>query len=58
MFVEQSTLADQDRRKKLVWEIDRKLQQDGARPILYHTRLATCRQPQVKGLTVDRKSVV
>jgi peptide/nickel transport system substrate-binding protein len=52
MFVEQSTIADQDRRKKLVWEIDRKLQQDGARPILYHTRLATCMQPHVKGLTV------
>jgi peptide/nickel transport system substrate-binding protein len=52
LFVEQSTIADQDRRRKLVWEIDRKLQQDGARPILYHTRLATCMQPQVKGLTV------
>ena len=52
LFVEQSTLADQDRRRKLVWEIDRKLQQDGARPILYHTRLGTCMQPQVKGLTV------
>ena len=51
-FVEQSTIADQERRKKLVLEIDRKLQQDGARPILYHTRLGTCRQPQVKGLTV------
>jgi peptide/nickel transport system substrate-binding protein len=52
MFVEQSTTADQDRRKKLVWEIDKRLQQDGARPILFHTRLGTCRQPPVKGLTV------
>ena len=51
-FVEQSTMGDQERRKRLVWEIDRKLQQDGARPILYHTRLGTCMQPQVKGLTV------
>jgi hypothetical protein len=29
----------------LLWE-------DGARPIIYHTRAATCMQPQVKGLTV------
>jgi peptide/nickel transport system substrate-binding protein len=28
------------------------LQQDGARPIIYHTRAATCMQPQVKGLTI------
>ena len=52
MFVEQSTITDQEQRKKLVWEIDKTLQQDGARPILYHTRLGTCLQPRVKGLTV------
>ena len=52
LFVAQSTATDQDARRKLVWEIDRKLQEDGARPIIYHTRLGTCRQPQVKGLTV------
>ncbi|MBV8407787.1 MAG: ABC transporter substrate-binding protein [Alphaproteobacteria bacterium] len=52
MFLEQSAIADQDQRKRLVWEIDKKLQRDGARPILYHTRLGTCRQPHVKGLTV------
>src|ERR1700733_3256170 len=51
-FVEQSTVADQDKRKKLVWDIDKKLQEDGARPIVYHTRLGTCMQPQLKGLTV------
>jgi peptide/nickel transport system substrate-binding protein len=52
MSVEQSTIADQEQRKNLVWEIDKRLQQDGARPILYHTRLGTCMQPQVKGLAV------
>jgi hypothetical protein len=35
-----------------VWEIDKKLQEDGVRPLIYHLRLATCVQPQVKGLTV------
>jgi peptide/nickel transport system substrate-binding protein len=52
LFAEQSAMTDQEKRKKLVWEIDRRLQEDGARPIIYHTRLGTCLQPQVKGLTV------
>jgi len=29
-------------RKKLVWEIDRQLQEDTARPIIYQYRLGTC----------------
>ena len=28
------------------------MQEDEARPIIYHTRLATCLQPQLKGLTI------
>ena len=36
----------------LVWDIDKRLQEDGARPILYHNRFATCRQPSLKGLTI------
>jgi peptide/nickel transport system substrate-binding protein len=52
LFVEQSTTTDQEKRKHLVWDIDKKLQQDGARPIVYHTRLGTCLQPQVKGVTI------
>jgi peptide/nickel transport system substrate-binding protein len=52
LFVRQSTMADREKRRHLVWEIDKKLQEDGARPIIYHARLATCMQPQVKGLTV------
>ena len=51
-FVEQSEMADQEKRKRLVWDIDKQLQEDGARPIIYHTRLATCMQPQLKGLTI------
>ena len=51
-FVQQSTEANQEKRRQLVWEIDKKLQEDGARPIIYHFRAATCWQPQLKGLTV------
>jgi peptide/nickel transport system substrate-binding protein len=52
LFNQQSTIADQEQRKKLVWEIDKQLQEDGARPIIYHFRAATCMQPVVKGLTI------
>jgi peptide/nickel transport system substrate-binding protein len=48
----QSAETDQAKRKQLVWEIDRKLQQDVARPIISHNRAATCWQPQVKGVTM------
>jgi peptide/nickel transport system substrate-binding protein len=51
-FVEQSVMADQDKRRRLVWDIDKKLQEDGARPIVYHTRGGSCSQPAVKGLTI------
>ena len=56
-FDRQSMEADQEKRKKLVWEIDRKLQEDGARPIIFHSRGATCWQPRVKGLTIMVNSI-
>ena len=48
----QSIEADQEKRKRLVWEIERKLAEDGARPIIFYDRRATCWQPHVKGLTL------
>jgi peptide/nickel transport system substrate-binding protein len=44
-------------RKQLVWEIEKKLVEDEARPIIYFPRGATCRQPQVKGLTIMVNSI-
>jgi peptide/nickel transport system substrate-binding protein len=52
LFEAQSIEADQQKRKSLVWEIDKKLQADVARPIIYHRRGGTCWQPEVKGLTL------
>jgi peptide/nickel transport system substrate-binding protein len=57
LFDQQSIERDQEKRRRLVWEIDRKLQEDGARPILYHNRFATCRYPQLKGLTIMTNSL-
>jgi peptide/nickel transport system substrate-binding protein len=48
----QSMESDKEKRKKLVWEIERRLAEDGARPVIFYPRGATCRYPQVKGLTV------
>src|SRR6202030_179728 len=56
-FERQSMEPDLEKRKKLVWEIDRKLQEDGARPIIFHYRAASCRQPYVKGLTIMVNSI-
>jgi peptide/nickel transport system substrate-binding protein len=52
LFDEQSVETDIGKRKKLVWEIDKKLQEDVARPIIFHSRNGTCWQPYVKGVTV------
>jgi peptide/nickel transport system substrate-binding protein len=52
MFDQQSAEKDVEKRKKLVWEIDKKLQEDVARPILYHSRQATCWHPYVKNVLV------
>jgi peptide/nickel transport system substrate-binding protein len=49
---QQSSEADPEKRKQLVWEIERKLAEDGARPIIFYDRRATCWNPQVKGLTL------
>jgi peptide/nickel transport system substrate-binding protein len=53
----QSMETDQEKRLKLVWEIDNKLQQDGARPIIWYERRATCWRPHVKGLTTMVNSI-
>jgi peptide/nickel transport system substrate-binding protein len=56
-FEQQSMEADQEKRKQLVWQIDKKLQEDVARPIIAHYRAATCWQPRVKGLTTMVSSI-
>ena len=57
LIEQQSMQSDPEKRRKLVWEIDRTLAEDGARPILFYARGATCWQPQVKGLTMMVNSI-
>src|SRR5712691_4788421 len=53
----QSMEFDQKKRKEIVWEIEKKLAEDVARPILYHSRSGTCWQPYVKGYTMMVNSI-
>jgi peptide/nickel transport system substrate-binding protein len=54
---QQSAESDTQKRKKLVWEVERKLAEDGARPVIFYGRGATCWQPYVKGLTIAANSI-
>ena len=57
LFEVQSAETDFDKRKKIVWEIDRKLLEDGARPVIMWNRSGTCMQPYVKGYVQQVNSV-
>ncbi len=57
LFAEQSMETDVEKRKKLVWAIDKRLQEDAARPIIMHTKGATCWKPSVKGFTTMMNSL-
>lgn len=56
LFDAQSMESDVEKRKAIVWEIDKKLQEDVARPIILHSREGTCYRPYVKGITVMSNS--
>jgi hypothetical protein len=49
---QQSTEPDPEKRRRLVWQIEKQLAEDGARPVLFFPRSATCWYPHVKGFTV------
>jgi peptide/nickel transport system substrate-binding protein len=53
----QSRETDLEKRKKLVWEVERVLAEDLARPIIYHDRAATCWHPHLKGFVQHANSI-
>ena len=55
---QQSLEPDPGRRKQLVWAIERKLAEDGARPIIFYNRYGIRWQPYVKGLTIMVNSLI
>jgi len=57
LFDQQSRMSDIAARQKLVWEIDKKLQEDGARPVIQHGQGATCWRPELKGIKLSVNSI-
>jgi peptide/nickel transport system substrate-binding protein len=57
LFDVQSQEPDVDKRRKIVWEIDRQLLADGARPVILWNRSGTCLQSYVKGWVKQINSV-
>ena len=53
---QQSGEANPDKRRQIVWKIEKALAEDGGRPIIFHPRSATCSYPQVQGITVGVNS--
>jgi peptide/nickel transport system substrate-binding protein len=53
----QSRETDVAKRKQIVWEIEKQLAEDFARPIISYERAATCWQPYLKGFVLHRNSI-
>jgi len=54
---EQSMQPDPEKRKKIVWQLERILADAAIRPVIFYPVGATCRQPYVKGLTIMVNSI-
>ena len=57
LIEQQSIEGDLEKRKQLVWKIERILAEDVARPIIFYNRSASCWQPHVRGLTIMVNSI-
>jgi peptide/nickel transport system substrate-binding protein len=53
----QSMEANPQKRKDIVWQIERTLAEAGVRPVLYYPAGASCWQPWVKDLTLMTNSI-
>jgi peptide/nickel transport system substrate-binding protein len=52
----QSMQPDPEKRRQLVWQVERRLAEDASRPVLLYSRFAQCTQPSVKGLVTMTNS--
>jgi peptide/nickel transport system substrate-binding protein len=57
LYHQQSMMKDFEARRQLVWQIDKTLQEDGARPVVYQGQGGTCWWPAVKGLKLAVNSI-
>jgi peptide/nickel transport system substrate-binding protein len=57
LIEKQSQETDAAKRKAIVWEIEKRLAEDLARPIILYDRQATCWQQHVKGFVLHHNSI-
>jgi peptide/nickel transport system substrate-binding protein len=57
MIHAQSAERDPEKRKKIAWEIDKKLTSEAVRPMLYYMYGATCYRPGLKGINIQVNSI-
>ena len=57
LIAKQSAERDQEKRKQIAWEIDKRLTEDAVRPMIYYLRGGTCWRPAVKNVTVMVNSI-
>jgi peptide/nickel transport system substrate-binding protein len=53
----QSREFDVEKRKRIVWEVERRLAEEVVRPMIFHNRAATCWHPYVKGVVLHQNSI-
>ena len=57
LIFQQSKETDLEKRKRIVWEVERKLAEEVVRPMIFHNRAATCWHPHVKGVVLHQNSI-
>jgi peptide/nickel transport system substrate-binding protein len=57
LITAQSVEGDMARRKQILWQIERKLAEDDARPIIFYADRGTCMRSNVKGEIVNTNSI-
>jgi peptide/nickel transport system substrate-binding protein len=57
LIAAQSQEGDPARRKQILWQVERKLAEDDARPIIFYADRDSCRRPWVKGTIVNTNSI-
>ena len=57
LLAEQSQEPDIAKRKQIVWQIEKVLAEDVARPIIFHNRTATCWHPHFKGHVLHQNAI-
>jgi peptide/nickel transport system substrate-binding protein len=57
LIEQQSMEGDPARRKQILWQIERKLAEEDARPIIIYADFGTCMRPWVKGQIVNVNSI-